>query len=327
MDKPFLTFDEQIEKLKNEYNLIINNYDFANEALSSVSYYDLVNGYQSIYMLNNKYISGITMEQLFATHILNKNIQGVLLKYSTYVENSFKTLLSHVIAKEFTEHQNEYLNINRYKKDHSPNKRKKLKELLDKLSTVCIECKDTPTSYYRNTKNHIPPWILFRNVSFSDTTDLFSFLKSEHKQYFFTNISIFNIDILNFDDKVRITLTSLNLVRKFRNNIAHNLNFLTYRNENFYMDKRANLLFKSNLISENEVSHTRNDVWAMIISIVILLNNKYLIHNFLAELNSFMINNYLAEIYCSISGIPLDLENRIKRYFDFMNFTYDEFIV
>ena len=76
MDKPFLTFDEQIEKLKDDYNLIINDYDFAIEALSSLSYYDLVNGYKSIYMKNDEYIEGTTIEQLYATHILNKNVQG-----------------------------------------------------------------------------------------------------------------------------------------------------------------------------------------------------------------------------------------------------------
>jgi len=59
MDKPFLTFDQQIMKLKDEYNLIIQDEDFAKETLSSLSYYDLINGYQFIYIdENNKYLPG-----------------------------------------------------------------------------------------------------------------------------------------------------------------------------------------------------------------------------------------------------------------------------
>ena len=51
-DKPFLTYDEQIDRLRNHYNLIIEDSDipFARSALSTISYYDLVNGYQEYTM-------------------------------------------------------------------------------------------------------------------------------------------------------------------------------------------------------------------------------------------------------------------------------------
>lgn len=317
MDKPFLTFDEQIEKLKNDYNLIINDYEFALEALSSLSYYDLINGYQSIYMINGKYIDGITMEQLYSTHILNKNIQGVLLKYATYVENSFKTLLSHVIAKNFTEHQDKYLDIKKYKKSHKPAQKEKLKKVLSKMIYICKTCEDTPTSHYRINRNHIPPWILFRNVSFSNTTDLFKFLKTEEKEDFFAFVTMFNTDILNFEDKVNISLSALKIIRKFRNIIAHNLNFLTYRETS--LNKKANTLFVSSLILEKEINVTRNDIWAMVIAMVIFLNNKYIVQNFLAELNSFMQSGgELVKIYCGVTGIPLDFEKRINKYLDYL---------
>lgn len=313
MDKPFLTFDEQIEKLKNDYNLTINNHGFAREALSSLSYYDLINGYQFIYQLNGKYNDGTTIEHLVSTHIFNKNIQGVLLKYSTYVENSFKTLLSHVIAKNFTEHQDTYLEINNYERKRHSAQRIKLKNLLDKLANVCETCNDTPTYHYRTNKNHIPPWILFRNISFSDTTDLFSFLKREEKEYFFTFHYILNTPVLEYQDKINIMLKSLTLVRKFRNKIAHNLNFITYRDS--VLDKKTNLLFVNTLVLEKEINKARNDVWAMVISIVLLLNNKYLVQNFLAEFQSFMhYDNNLTNIYCGFTGIPLDFEERIKQY-------------
>lgn len=315
MDKPFLTFEEQIEKLKNEYNLIIEDYDFAKESLSSLSYYDLINGYQSIYMSNNKYKDGTTIEQLVAIHIFNKNIQGVLLKYCTYVENSFKTLLSYVVAECFSEHQDGYLKIENYQRKRYKEQRDKLKNLLAKLDEICKTCIDTPTKHYRINKNHIPPWILFRNISFSDATDLFQFLKRKEKEYIFKLLNILNTNMLEFQDKVNIMLDSLKVVRKYRNKIAHNLDFLTYRDVS--LNKKANLLFANTLVNEKEIGKTRNDVWAMILSIVILINNKYLIHNFLAEFNSFMkFDDELAKTYCEVTGIPLDFEERINKYLD-----------
>ena len=42
-DKPFKTYKEQIEILKNKYKLNIKNENFALELLSTISYYNLIN--------------------------------------------------------------------------------------------------------------------------------------------------------------------------------------------------------------------------------------------------------------------------------------------
>ncbi|MDY0235107.1 MAG: Abi family protein [Gudongella sp.] len=313
MDKPFLTFEQQIEKLKTDYGLIIPNYNFALKALYSFSYYDLVNGYQSIYMMDNKYKNGITMELLCATHMFNKNIQGVLFKYSTYAENAFKTLLSHVIANSFSENQGKYLDIVNYKKFSNPERKKRLEDNLKTIKYICQNTNDTPTSFYRKTKNHIPPWILFRNISFSDATNLFSFLETKEKNDLFNYMNYLNTDKIDFQNKVNILLDALTLTRKFRNKIAHNLDFLTYRGSR--LNKNANFFFKDSLVLESELKRTRHDIWAMVLSIVILLNNNTLIYNFLAELNSFMESDEnMTSLYCDFAGIPHDFGTRISKF-------------
>lgn len=314
MDKPFQSFAQQVDKLENEYGLIINDKGFAKEAIASISYYDLINGYQFIYMdANDKFKDGITIEHLYTTHTFNKNIQGVLMKYATYVENSFKNLLAHVIAEQFTEDEEIYLNIQNYQRSRVKKQRYRLRRVLKNMKDTCRNCNNTPTRHYIDTKNHIPPWILFRNISFSNTTNLFSFLKRNEKEMLFDYISIFNNDLLDFQNKVNVYLDALNLVRKFRNKIAHNLNFLTYRNSK--LNKSANVLFKDTLILPNEINKTRKDVWAMVLSITLLLNNKYLTQNFLAEFQSFMeLNTELHRLYCRYAGIPLDFDQRIRNH-------------
>ena len=315
MDKPFLTFDQQIEKLKKEYDLIINDYDFAIEALSSFSYYDLVNGYQNIYMENGAYKDGCNIELLCATHMFNKNIQGVLFKYSTYAENAFKTLLSYIIASSFSEDESKYLEIVNYKKHSNPTRKKRLEETLKSIKSIAENTNDTPTSFYRKTKDHIPPWILFRNISFSDSTNLFSFLKTKEKSNLFNHINYLNTYKVDFNSKVNILLDALTLTRKFRNKIAHNLDFLTYRDSR--LNKDANLFFKDSLVLEFELKRTRHDIWAMVLSIIILLNNNRLIYNFLAEFNSFMkADKSMTNLYCEFAGIPRDFETRINKFIE-----------
>ena len=56
-DKPFLTYEEQIEKLKNDYELLVdlNSTTIETELLKTLSYYDLVNGYKECFMKNEIY--------------------------------------------------------------------------------------------------------------------------------------------------------------------------------------------------------------------------------------------------------------------------------
>ena len=46
MSKPFITYTAQVEKLKNEKNLVITDDDFAVESLQNISYYALIGGYK-----------------------------------------------------------------------------------------------------------------------------------------------------------------------------------------------------------------------------------------------------------------------------------------
>ena len=49
MQKIFLNYDQQIEKLKNEKNLLIDNEAYAKEILKQTSYYSLIGGYKDIF--------------------------------------------------------------------------------------------------------------------------------------------------------------------------------------------------------------------------------------------------------------------------------------
>lgn len=313
MDKPFLTFQQQIYKLVNEYNLSISNYDFALENLSSISYYDLINGYKDIYQKNGKYLQGTTIEQLYITHILNKDIQGVIIKYATYVENSFKTILAYVIAKNISQLPSEYLNLNNYKRPRSKEERKHVQQLFADIAQVCNTTSDTPTFHYRNTKDNVPPWILFKNISFSSVTDVFKYLSKENKEDLFKYIRLLSSYNINYDIKSAIMLSALRIVRKFRNKAAHNLNFLTYR---LPLNRGANLIFSDTLLCESELNTTYDNVWGLIMSITLLLNNQYLENNFLVEIdmNLKRYGEDMEHLYCEITGIPIDYEKRIQKY-------------
>ena len=59
LDKPFRTYDEQIDLLQDR-GLCITDREFANHALSTISYYDLINGYKNIFMKDDVFLPDIS---------------------------------------------------------------------------------------------------------------------------------------------------------------------------------------------------------------------------------------------------------------------------
>ena len=68
MSKIFLTYDQQIDKLKNEKNLQINDIPYAKEILKQTSCYSLIGGYKDIFKnsTTNKYKDGTRFEDIVA---------------------------------------------------------------------------------------------------------------------------------------------------------------------------------------------------------------------------------------------------------------------
>lgn len=95
-------------------------------------------------------------------------------------------------------------------------------ETLNIIKNVALKnvCGNDPTEYYRRNHNHIPAWILY-------------YLRE---------------DIINYDDVIELFKTTITIVRKFRNKIAHNLKIITYRTEN-----KIILKILKNHISSNKI--------------------------------------------------------------------------
>lgn len=72
MTKPFITYTTQIEKLKNEKNLIITNTDFALTSLKNISYYGLIDGYKHpfIDIHTRKYVNNTCFENIVTLYVL-----------------------------------------------------------------------------------------------------------------------------------------------------------------------------------------------------------------------------------------------------------------
>ena len=64
-DKPFLDLDKQLDLLESR-NLVITNRDRAKRLIMTSSYYDLINGYKSVFMSSNdKFKPNVQLEDIY----------------------------------------------------------------------------------------------------------------------------------------------------------------------------------------------------------------------------------------------------------------------
>lgn len=74
-DKPFLDLDKQLNLLESR-KLIITNRDRAKRLIMTSSYYDLINGYKSVFMLSNdRFKDNVKLEDIYIFSFLNCNMK------------------------------------------------------------------------------------------------------------------------------------------------------------------------------------------------------------------------------------------------------------
>ncbi len=187
-DKPFKTYEEQISILKSR-NVIINNPAFAKQVLSSLSYYTIINGYKNTFLSvpgSESFSEGTTFEDLYTLHIIDTNLNSIILKYILFVERYLKTRLSYLISKEYgvytdtddmtNTNPTDYLFRNHYNGTGRNNILKKIKEVLTSPNL------NQSVAHYANDKNHIPAWILVTAMPLGLTIKWYTILKPYDKQ-------------------------------------------------------------------------------------------------------------------------------------------------
>ncbi len=317
-NKPFKTYDEQISHLRDDYGMDIADEELAKYVLSTFSYYDIVNGYQECMMQEGRFKEGISLMYLYLFYRFDKEFQNILLKNILIIENSFKTKLAYFISKYYGVSIYDYLDKTNYKPGYKGKiffkilKKNILREIgkTDKQDNL-IECTKQPCKHYFNTHHHIPAWILMKNISFDKAITLYLLLKPEVKEEVTNALITGNIKA---NDKISFLTSALTLIRKFRNTIAHNLKFVTYKQQS------SKLPYKTTIALINEKAATDginnfDDIYGCLLAIFILLKdpkeqvallddiNKHFICNLFGTNVDPSLKNQIVKNYLEITGL------------------------
>lgn len=202
------------------------------QLLKRNNYYSIVNGHKEVFLDKTKdketFLPGTTFNDLFYLYKLDQELMNTLFEHILEIEVSLKSKLSYVIANNIGikepkilwrknsyirfDFSGSYLDKKHYHKDTSMS-------LLSSIASAIHKTSNDPTKYYRENKNHIPPWIAFENLYLYQIKDLSKYLSSNNKKNLgdlFTYIYKPEQHSISYG----LIISMLGIIHDFRNKIA-----------------------------------------------------------------------------------------------------------
>ena len=262
MSKPFITYTAQVEKLKNEKNLVITDDDFAVESLQNISYYALIGGYKHpfIDIHTRKYINEACFEDIVALYEFDEELRGIFFKYLCRVERKMRSSISYHFCKKHGERQEEYLNSNNY--GNIPKNKNGITKLIKMLDMMANKNKDHEYLVYQRNKYHnIPLWVIMNTLTFGQISKMFEFLPQNMQGAICQDFG---------DVKKNEMIKYLKVLTLYRNVCAHNERLFFYHT---YIDIPDTLLHEKLSISKNgsKYIYGKNDLFSVVITFRYLL--------------------------------------------------------
>lgn len=266
MQKIFLNYDQQIEKLEKEKNLIIKDKEYAKEILKQNSYYSLIGGYKDIFKnrTTKKYKDGTNFEDIVELYYFDEKLRQLFLHYLIKVENEIKSLVSYYFTEEHGESQQEYLDVNNYK--YSGRNIKDINYLVRILNGYIT--KSTDYHYINHSLKkygNVPLWVLKNALTFGNISKMYMLLPQNIQIKVSRNYSYINEKQLG---------QILRILVKYRNVCAHGERLFTYKTIDSIPDLPLHM--KMNLLKKgNQYLYGKNDLFAVVLSLRYLLSDQW----------------------------------------------------
>ena len=283
-NKTFTTYDEQIDKLIKEKQLVISDSESAKTTLQKLSYFALIGAYKDLFKHkpSGNYLHGVTFEEITAFYYFDEELRTLFLKYILHVERHLKSMLSYYFCEKYGEHQTSYLTATNY------NYTQKNAHNINRLITTLNQVISLPSNYsyithYARIYGNVPLWVATNALTFGQISKMYQYSTSDIR----TKIS------LNFSNISEIQLHQfIRILASCRNVCAHNERLYSFHVNEAIPDMI--LHNKLQLTQKNgQYIIGKKDLFAVVIALCYLIDNhefkkfkselKRLIHSVLKD--------------------------------------------
>lgn len=230
MIKPFLTYDQQLEKLRNEKKLTINDPEVAIDALKNIGYFSLIGGYKTPFInsMTRIYQNDVSFNDILALYHFDLSLRELVFKYLCEIECRMRQLISYHFCAFHGEQQAAYLDPHNYKLNRkNTNDINRLINILDYQANKNMD--HAYVVHQRNVYHNVPLWVLINTLTYGQISKLYTLLPFQLQ----SSIS------KNFPHVKEKSLEQyLKALTLFRNVCAHNERLFSFRTQIDFPDTK-----------------------------------------------------------------------------------------
>lgn len=283
MQKKFLTYTDQLNKLESEKGLLIPDRTYAEETLKRISYFALINGYKEPFknLTTGNYKDHTSFEDIVALYTFDEGLRELFLKYLLKLERHIRSLLSYYFTEKYGESQTCYLNPANF----TDNRKfaADVARLINTLDNLANRSSDYPyINHQRNTYRNVPLWVLVNGITFGSLSKFYALTTQDLKAKISKNFASVNEKQLG---------QYLTVLTKFRNVCAHNERLYNYKTKDDIPDT---VLHGKLMIPKRGAQYVygKHDLFSVVIAFRYLLPNDEF-KKFKSSLNH-IIQHYLS---------------------------------
>ena len=262
MSKPFLTYDQQLDKLQNEKKLQIHDRAAAKEILKNIGYFSLIGGYKTPFInpMTRIYQNNTSFEDIYALYQFDLSLRELVFKYLCEIECKIRQLVSYHFCNLHGEQQTAYLTPGNY--NHTKKNAADITRLIQILSYQAN--KNTEHNYVvhqRKVYHNVPLWVLTNTLTYGQISRFYALLPFQLQSGIskdFPGVNEKNLE------------RYLKILTLFRNVCAHNERLYSFRTQIDFPDTMLHQ--KLNIPKKgNQYLSGKRDLFGLVIAFRYLL--------------------------------------------------------
>ena len=268
VNKPFLSYEQQICKLRDDKGLIISDKKHAIEILTQIGYFSLINGYKTPFKdsTTGQYKNGAAFEDIENLYYFDEALRELFFKYLLKVEQKLKSHISYYFSEKHGNSMNDYTSIYNYDYQNS----KKVPEIFKLLGeinrVITTNFNAVNLNHYITNHENIPLWVLTKKLTFGNVSKMFDllpmFLKTKISRNYHNLTSISQLSAI------------IDVLVLFRNTCAHNDRLYNYKsNKGELPDLRLHKELGITHLPNGNYRYGKNDLFAVVIALRYLLED------------------------------------------------------
>ena len=181
--KPALTYEGQIEHLKNYHNLLVEDYDEAIRILKRVNYYRLSGYGIGLKEKNNreKYIDGTSLETIYRLYLFDSKFKNLLIHTIEQIEIQLRAQLSSFLALKYGAEC--YRDAGNFTSKQTKDGEEIHSKILLSFDDECKRQKNVPfvKHHFQKYDGHFPIWVAIDLFTFGNLCSLYDIMQNDDK--------------------------------------------------------------------------------------------------------------------------------------------------